>query len=198
MTVLVGYASAHSSSAGIAEEIGSQLVKAGVQAVVRPLTEVEHLGFYDSLVLGSAVHDGEWLAEASAFLARHAAELACRPVWLFSVSSVGSTSSFFGPRVTRLIRRTRQDHRALAEARHLARFRGHRDFAGAIERSQWGRAGDFFLKVCGGLPGDHRDWQDVDEWARGIAGEVLAAEWAKERTRLRLVPPLPSTSGRAR
>jgi len=197
MTVLVGYASVRSSTRGIAEEIGSQLMKAGVQAAVRPIAEVEQLTFYDSVVLGSAIHNGAWLREASAFLLRHEAQLTALPLWLFSVSSVGDTSSFFGPRVTRLIRRTRKDDRAVAEARQWPGFRGHRDFAGRIERGQWSRVGDLFLKVCGGLPGDHRDWHAVDEWARGIAGQVLAVEWAKERRRLRLVPPPFSTAGRA-
>lgn len=197
MTVLVGYASARSSTTGIAEEIGDQLLKAGVRSLVRPIRDVRHLAFYDAVILGSAVHNGGWLPEASAFLARNANELSSLPLWLFSVSSVGETSSFFGPRVTRLIRRTRKDALAVADARKWPEFRGHRDFAGAIERGQWGRVGDLFLKVCGGVPGDHRDWQAVDEWARSIASQVLAMDWAKERTRLRLVPPLES-AGRAR
>lgn len=197
MTVLVGYASARSSTQGIAEEIGDRLLKAGVRAVVRPMADVHHLEFYDSVVLGSAIHNGAWLPEASAFLARHANELSSLPLWLFSVSSVGDTSSFFGPRVTRFIRRTRKDARPIADARNWPKFRGHRDFAGVIARGQWGRVGDLFLKVCGGVPGDYRDWQAVDEWARSIAGQVLAVDWAKERTRLRLVPPL-ERAGRAR
>jgi menaquinone-dependent protoporphyrinogen oxidase len=195
MTVLVAYASARWSTKGIAEEIGDRLMKAGVKSFVRPMAEVESLALYDAVVLGSAVHNAAWLPQGTKFLARHQIELGSRPVWLFSV---GNTSSFFGPRLTRLIRRTRKESQAVVEARELLRFRGHRDFAGAIERGQWGRAGDLLLQVCGGWPTDHRDWRDVDEWATGIAGQVLAVEWAKERTRLRLVPPPPSTSGRAR
>src|SRR3954462_12538974 len=197
MTVLVGYASARASTQGIAEEIGDQLLKAGVRAIVRPIRDVRQLTFYDSVVLGSAIHNGAWLPEASAFLAEHANELSSLPLWLFSVSSVGDTSSCFGPRVTRLIRRARKTTLPVPDARLWPQFRGHRDFAGAIERGQWGHVGDLFLKVCGGVPGDHRDWQAVGEWARGIAGQVLAVDWAKERRRLRLVPPLQST-GRGR
>jgi menaquinone-dependent protoporphyrinogen oxidase len=197
MTVLVGYASTHWSTKGIAEEIGSRLMKAGVKASVRALSDVDNLAHYDAAVLGSAVHNQAWLPSGADFLDRQEDALGRMPVWLFSVSSVGSTSSFFGPLLTRLIRRTRKDTHAVARARELPRFRGHRDFAGAIERGQWGRAGDLFLRVCGGWPGDYRDWHDVDEWANGIASQMQAAEWAKERTRLRLVPPLPA-SGRVR
>lgn len=56
----------------------------------------------DAAVLGSAIHNQVWLPEAATFVMSHVRELAIRPVWLFSVGSVGDTSSFFGPRVERL------------------------------------------------------------------------------------------------
>lgn len=194
MTVLVGYANARWSAKGIAQEIGAELMKSGVHASVRLLTDVGDLRYYDAVVVGSAVYGGKWHADATVFLARHQVELAERALWLFSVSAVGSRNSLFGPRLSRLIRYTRKPTPLVIDARHWPRFRGHRDFAGAVERGQWGRAGDLLLKVCGGVVGDHRDWADVDEWARSIAGQVLAAEWAEERKRLRLVPPLGAPS----
>jgi menaquinone-dependent protoporphyrinogen oxidase len=198
MTVLVGYASVRSSTKEFAEEIADRLMKSGVKACVRGMAEVESLACYDAIVLGSAVRNGAWLPNGRKFLTQHEAELVSVPVWLFSVSAVGTTSNFLLPRITRLIRRTSRETQAVAAPRELPRFYGHRGFAGRIERGQWARAGDLLLQVCGGCPKDHGGWRDVDEWATGIAGQLLAAEWAKERTRLRLVPPPPSTSGRAR
>ena len=197
MTVLVGYASARWSTKAIAEEIGAQLMKGGVNASIRPLAEVDGLTHYDSVVVGSPTFRGEWLAEAAAFLTRHEAELIARPFWLFSVSPVGNVSSLFGPSLTRGIRRTREPTSVLVDARQWPRFRGHRAFAGAIERGHWSWAGDLLLKLCGGVVEDRRAWLEIDEWARGIASQVLAVEWAKERRRLRLVPPL-DTPSRAR
>ena len=196
MTALVAYASTRWSTNGIAEEVGDRLMKAGVRASIRSMAEVLNLSCYDAVVLGSAEHNGAWLPQGAQFLAKHETELAARPVWLFSVSAVRATSSLFGPRLTGLIRRTRKESQAVADARERLRVRGHRHFAGAIERGQWGRAADLLLRVCGGLPRDHRDWRDVDEWTTSIAGQLLAIEWAKERTRLRLVPPLPTRADR--
>jgi menaquinone-dependent protoporphyrinogen oxidase len=41
----------------------------------------------DAVIFGSGVYDGSWTAEATEFVQRHAAILARKPVWLFSVGS---------------------------------------------------------------------------------------------------------------
>jgi menaquinone-dependent protoporphyrinogen oxidase len=179
MTVLVVYASAYGSTKGIAKHIGEQLARAGHATEVQPVDEVVALDGFDAIVLGSAIHNMAWLPPASEFARAHAAELANRPTWLFSVSSVGETTSFFGPRASRLMRRMRKD-KHVAPVRDAARPRGHRDFAGAIERTHWGLSGRLFLRVLGGSYGDHRDWDDVDAWADEIARELDQA---------RAVPP---------
>ena len=116
MKVLVGYASAHQSTKGIAN------VWLGFPSEVRSIDDVETLESYD-VVLGSAIHNQVWLPRAAAFVRTHADDLAHRPVWLFSVSSVGETSSFPGPRTTRFVRRMRKDTKELAGFRHTLRPR---------------------------------------------------------------------------
>ena len=64
MQVLVGYASAHGSTRQIAERVGSRLSKAGVAVLVAPVAELEDIGHYDAVVLGSAIHNGAWLPGA--------------------------------------------------------------------------------------------------------------------------------------
>jgi menaquinone-dependent protoporphyrinogen oxidase len=173
MKALVAYASAHQSTIGIANEIGERLTQAGLQTEVRAIDEVDALETYDAVVLGSAIHSSAWLPQAAAFVRSHAADLATRPVWLFSVSSVGDTSSFLGPRATRFIQRTRKDTKELAGFRQAIRPRDHRNFAGSIERSHWNLFGDLFLRALGGSYGDHRDWRDIDAWADAIARQML-------------------------
>jgi menaquinone-dependent protoporphyrinogen oxidase len=121
MRVLVGYASAHNSTKGIASEIRDRLMNAGLGADVRSIDEIDTLEPYDAVVLGSAIHNQAWLPQAAAFAKAHADDLARRPVWLFSVSSVGETSSFLGPRTTRFIRRRRKDTKELADFRRAIR-----------------------------------------------------------------------------
>jgi len=181
MTVLVGYTSTRWSTRGIAEEIADRLSKAGLQVFVHPLPDVESLALYDAAVLGSPVQRGAWLSESTQFLARHRAELASRPLWLFSV---GSASQLQSP--------------IASFAPELASLRGHRHFDGAVERGRWGRAADLLLRVCGGWPPVHPEFRAVDEWSAEIARQLLDREFAKERRRLRLVPPLPSQARRAR
>ena len=144
--ILVGYASAHGSTKGIAEEIGNRLAKAGLQAEVRSIDEVNALEAYDAVVLGSALHNMRWLPPALAFVKRHASELSRRD----------------------------RDTKEMAGFRRTVRPRDHRNFAGAIQRTDWNLVGDLFLRACGGTYGDHRDWRDIDAWADGIAREMQA------------------------
>lgn len=172
MRVLVGYASAHGSTQGIAEEIGRRLSRAGLDTEVLPVAAINALGGYDAVVLGSAIHNMAWLPEAAAFVRDHEDDLARRSVWLFSVSSIGDTSGFVLPVVAWLLRRVRGELSDVAGFRRAIAPRGHRNFAGAIDRSHWNLAGDLFLRACGGRYGDHRDWNDIDTWADGIARDL--------------------------
>jgi Flavodoxin len=176
MNVLVGFASAHGSTRGVAEAIAGRLAEAGLAAAARSVDDIDTIHGYDAVVLGSAIHDRSWLPQATTFVQNHIVELGASPVWLFSVSSIGDTTSFFAPKVARLMRRMRSEPKQVAGFRRTISVRGHRNFAGAIERAHWDLAGHLFLKTFGGSYGDHRDWQDIDAWAHGIARQLLAVE----------------------
>jgi menaquinone-dependent protoporphyrinogen oxidase len=179
MRVLVGYASAHGSTAGIAEAVARRLGRHELDVDVRSVAEVDAVD-HDAVVLGSAVHSGAWLPPATAFVHDHVPALAQRPVWLFSVSSVGETTSVFRPRVARLMRRLRGEPKGIDRMREAVGARGHRNFAGIVQPEHWGRAGTLFLKALGGSYGDHRDWADIDDWADRIAAQLATGA---ERTR---------------
>lgn len=170
MTALVAHASAHGSTTEIAARIAETLGRAGVACEVRAAADVTTLEPYDAVVLGSAVHDGRWLSPASDLVGQHADELRQRPVWTFSVCSIGATSSFFGPRVSRLARRRLGPaYPDVAPLVEQAGARDHRSFAGVIQPYHWGRIGNLGLRLAGGRFGDHRDWGDVEAWADRIA-----------------------------
>ena len=141
MRALVAYASAHGSTRGIASAIGAELTATGIETDVCACDEVTDLDRYDAVVVGSAIHNMAWLPEAMAFANDHAAELHAKPVWCFSVSSVGATSSFFGPRVAGVMRRMHREPREMAEMFAVVGPREHRDFAGAVQPGDWGPAG---------------------------------------------------------
>lgn len=113
-SVLVAYASAHGSTKGIAERIAARLSDREARVEVRPVGEVEDIDAYDSVILGSAVYGQSWIPDATAFLRRHADELALRRVWLFSVGSFGDTYRGIG----RLMNREPRGIAQIQEAVH--------------------------------------------------------------------------------
>ena len=159
MTVLVAYASTHGSTKGVAQAVAEQLSTAGVLVDVRAADDVSDVRAYDAAVLGSAIHNGRWLTPASTLLTELGREPR-RPLWLFSVCTVGETTSFLGPRLSRLARRARKLPPYVA-----ASGAPHRFFAGVIEKSHWNTVGRLFFLATRGRYGDHRDWADIEQWA---------------------------------
>jgi menaquinone-dependent protoporphyrinogen oxidase len=185
MRVLVAYATAHGSTRGIAERIGARLDRRGHTAEVRDVsTPAPTFERFDAFVIGSAIHGGSWLEDGAAFGHGLARTVGGRPVWLFSVSSLGDESSFFPPRVAEVLRRLRKEPRQIASLRAALGARGHRNFAGAVEPGDWSRTGRVFLAALGGRHGDHRDWAAIDAWTDRIADELGEAEVPRRGARV--------------
>lgn len=83
MNILVGYASAHGSTAEIAQFMGRLLEAYGARVTVAPVEEIHDLSGYDAIVLGSAIHGNMWLQALSLFLERFEAALTGKPTYLF-------------------------------------------------------------------------------------------------------------------
>jgi len=90
MTVLVAYASRHGATAGIAERIAADLLAASLPAEARYVNDVRDVAEYDAFVIGSSAYMFHWLKKATAFVKRHRAVLAERPIWLFSSGPLGT------------------------------------------------------------------------------------------------------------
>jgi menaquinone-dependent protoporphyrinogen oxidase len=166
VTVLVAYATAHGSTKGVALAVAQHLSAAGVAVDLRAADDVADVRAYDAAVLGSAIHNGRWLTPASELLNELARELS-GPLWLFSVCTVGETTSFLGPRLSRIARRARKLPPDVA-----AVGAPHRFFAGVIEKSHWNATGRLFFLATGGHYGDHRDWADIEHWATRITAAL--------------------------
>lgn len=171
--VLVAYATAAGSTAGVAERVAAVLRTAGCEVVCRPADPDVDLDGFDGLVLGSAVHNTAWLPSALDVLRRAASQ--GMPVWCFSVGGVNPRSPF-----TRYVARR--------EIEQIARqfpagftARDHRLFAGIVATKGvplWGR---LFYRITGARPGDHRDWPVVEGWAKTVAAALTRAT-ASEQT----------------
>lgn len=174
MVILVGYASAHGATRGIAERIAAGLGAQGYRVQVRALDQAGDIRGYDAVVLGSAIHNGAWLPEATGFVQRNRGLLTERPVYTFSVGTVGEQSSMLGSAGTRLLRALGEQKKITA-VRQIVRPRGHHAFAGAVERNHYSFVGRLFLMAMGGSFGDHRNWPEIDAWAVHIGHELAAA-----------------------
>ena len=126
MKILVTVASKHGSTYEIAEAIGSELASRGLDVSVVPVQDVQTIDEYDAVVLGSAIHMGQWMKSAKEFVSREAAILGSRPVWLFSSGPVTD-----GPKPDDPADRRQGDQ--IAEA--LA-AREHRVFRGKLDKSE--------------------------------------------------------------
>ncbi|GAB2817889.1 flavodoxin domain-containing protein [Lentzea nigeriaca] len=169
MRVLVVYASAAGSTAGIAEWITGALMARGHEVELRSVEEVTGVADYDAFVIGSAVHDKAWLPAAADFLAQNRRTLCGKPVWLFSVGLPGALR---GP-----LRRWAmlEETDILAELLRDVTPVEHRLFTGVITPSTFGKFGALLFRAMGGRFGDFRDWAEMERWSESIA-DVLAEQ----------------------
>jgi menaquinone-dependent protoporphyrinogen oxidase len=162
MTVLVTAATKHGATGEIAEAIGAALTERGVPTVVLPPEQVDDIGGYDAVVLGSAVYAGRWLPAAMALVDRGAGAWAGRPVWLFSSGPVGDPDRS-------LTQQMGAEPADLPKVRFTTGAREHRMFPGKLDRATLPLAQRLALSVFRGMQGDFRDWDTVRTWSAGIA-----------------------------
>ncbi len=174
MTVLVTFATSLGATRGIAERIATRLQGRGIAAEALPVSGQLDVASYDAVVLGSAIHTGAWLPAAARFVDANLQLLSRRPVWLFSVSTLGDEETMVGPRATKVFRSMREESKQVIHLRDLVGAKGHRNFAGLVARSDWPLVGRAFFKAIGGRYGDHRNWPAIDAWADDIAAALTA------------------------
>lgn len=167
LNVLVTFATRHSGTGSLAEEIGSalehRLDAAGLPAFVDvvPVERVASVERYDAVVVGSAVYFGRWLAGARRFVIRNAAALITRPVWLFSSGPVGDP------------REPAEQPRDVADLVPLIEARGHRVFAGRLDRRSLRLAERIVVRLIKAPYRDDRDFADVRAWAADVADAIV-------------------------
>ncbi len=165
MRILVVYASADGSTAEIARRIAQRLRERGHDVSEQPAGSPGSLHGIDAVVLGSAIHDRQWLDEATSLVDGNRQDFRSRPFWTFSVGMPDAL-----PKAVRKIARTEED--AIVSQLGDLRPRGHRLFSGVVKPSQFPLASRIFLRLAGGRYGDFRDWPAIDRWALEIADEL--------------------------
>jgi menaquinone-dependent protoporphyrinogen oxidase len=184
--VLVVYGSRHGGTRGIAERIGEVLRTEGIEAGVAGAADGPDIRAADAVVVGSGVYMGSWLKEPIAFLEANREALAARPVWLFSSGPLrGSTAAkdendpmadVLGPADGP----GSGGRRKIAELSDVIRPRDHRVFYGAFDPKDPPHAlAERLIRMMPGSagllpPGDFREWDLIEAWAREIAATLGA------------------------
>jgi menaquinone-dependent protoporphyrinogen oxidase len=163
MRVLVSVASRHGATAEIADRVGEVLKNGGIDADVRPPDQVASVAHYDAVILGSGVYAGRWLGPAKQLAERESADLKSRPVWLFSSGPVGDPA------------KPAADPVDVDLVRKWTDAVDHRVFPGKLDRQELGFGERAIVLAVHAAEGDFRPWNDVTEWAEGIARTLQAS-----------------------
>ena len=163
MKVLVTAASKHGATSEIALAIAAAIRDEGLDVTVLEPDAVESVERYDGVVIGSGVYAGHWLEPAKRLVGREAQALLARSVWLFSSGPLGVDAKPATVPVD------------VAPLSDKVRARGHRIFAGSLERDGLGLGERAIIRVVKAPYGDFRDWPGITSWAREIAAKLKTA-----------------------
>ena len=159
-SVLLAYATRFGSTQEVAETVAASLREAGLKVDLQLMKEVESLDQYEVVVLGAAIYNTKWHADAHQFLAKHQAALTQRPVAIFTLGPLSSSAAAM-----------RNSRRQLDK--ELAKYPWLKPvaleiFAGKYDPSKPGLG--FFERL---LPArDHRDWAAIRAWANALPAQL--------------------------
>ncbi len=167
--ILVTYATQGGSTAGIAEAVGKTMAEAGAQVDVRPIQSVSDLRSYQAVVVGSAIHSGKWLPEATKFVENNVNFLRQMPTAIFQVCMMLATGN--------------ETYRAMVPGwldpiRSKINPIAAMTFTGGIDLSQYPKMSDklglrIFLASVKLKPGDYRNWDTIRIWAQSVSPSLL-------------------------
>lgn len=186
--ILVAYITNCGTTRDVAEAVAEEINKAGYQAEVKTLTEVEETESYAAVVLGAPMIIG-WHKNALQYLRQHKQELAKKPLALFLMGMsltdwpLAQTLSFnlkvdsrlsvppqkagrlsFKEKFTTLQHYLEPVLKAAPDSLAAAAFFGGRlDF----RRLKWWEVA-FVMLVIGAKPGEKRNYAEIRAWAASL------------------------------
>ncbi|KAH0543426.1 hypothetical protein FGG08_002284 [Glutinoglossum americanum] len=168
MKILVAYASAQGSTKEIAERISTRIPPSIGSTDCRTIGGIGQVNDYDAIIVGSAIHSGAWLPEATDFIHKHSEALSKRPLWAFSVGMADALPSIFRKKGAEL------EEAKMADAvSHDVHPKSHKLFSGVVQPELMPGILRTIFRVFGGRFGDLRDWSDIEKWVdEEIVGDL--------------------------
>lgn len=160
--VIVAAASRHGGTCEIADRIAATLdreLSFAWDVVRSDLSDLRELDDADAVVLGSAVYFGHWMHSAGRAL-DYVKDAPLFDLWLFSTGPVSDVES------------AKEQIASADQMVERGQAIEHKVFGGRLDTSKLNWAERAAVKVVHALPGDHRDWDQVDEWSQHIAGQL--------------------------
>lgn len=161
-TLVVTAASRHGGTCEIADRLASTLetdLPTG-WTVVRPdLSDLRVLDDADAIVLGSAIYYGHWMRSAANALA-YLKDSPLFDVWLFSTGLISHVASQNAQVISADV---------MADS---GRAVEHKVFGGLLDISRLSWVERAVVKAVHALPGDRRNWEQIDDWAHQIAQQL--------------------------
>lgn len=161
MRVLIIPASRFGGTAEIGRAMARTLREEGLDVDVSQPDQMFNLSPYGAHIIGSSVYFGEWLDSAVTFVGEHAVEIRSKPTWLFS-------SGPFGPG-------TPAEPVRVGLIDGLLELTGaveHRLFGGRLELDRLPTRERFMARWVGADDSDLRDWDEIEQWTKGIAATL--------------------------
>ena len=187
--ILITYATMTGSTVEVAQAVGEEIARSGLQVEIHPISEVKSLEAYDAVVVGAPMIMG-WHRTASGFLKKHRAAFRRIPLAVFvmamSLTKTGETSVSGVPiyldeklpkppeKEGRLNFRERYARlsnylRPIIQATHpvtpvsIGVFGGRLDYG----RLKWW-AVLFAMLIVRAPAGERRNWPAIRSWAAGL------------------------------
>jgi menaquinone-dependent protoporphyrinogen oxidase len=171
--LVVSAASRHGGTCEIADRLAQTLKKdlATGWTVTRPdLADMRVFDDADAVVLGSAIYYGHWMHSASHALT-YLGEAAPVDLWLFSTGPVSEVES--------------ENEQVISADALVSSGQAieHKVFGGRLDTSRLSWVERVAVKAVHAVPGDHRDWTEVDAWAHHIAEQLSGAQRSSDGTK---------------
>lgn len=187
--ILVAYATMAGSTVEVAQAVGEEIAKSGVEVDVLPISEIQDLEGYDGVVVGGPMIMG-WHRQAMGFIKKHRAAFQEIPLAAFvmamSLTQTGVTSvdgipvyvdeELPKPPVDEASLNFRERYaqvdkylRPIIKATRPAKPVSIGVFGGRLEygRLKWW-AVLFVMLIIQAPAGDRRNWETIRSWAAGL------------------------------